>query len=425
MGRLLLRLYQAIAAVITIILLVLNLRLYAPGSAAYGPGTLGRDVVPQLRFLGKSLRAGSGEQMQGLFPEGYFFSHALYGLSWVEVGLRTPAGSDLHTQALEESAWALEQLDSKAGRASFSATLDPPYGVFYVGWSNWLRGGRLMLQTPETRDPAEVARFQSDCEALAAAFDQSATPFLNAYHSQAWPVDSVVAVATLRLHDALFPARFSNTLDRWMTAAQERLDPGTGLLPHRVDPRSGQPLEGARGSSQSIIARFLVEAYPDWGRSQYLLFRQQFLRPFLGAPGVLEYPESVNGRGDVDSGPLVAGFSASATVVTLGGAQVQGDREVGDALLRASEAVGLPLRWGGAKRYALGIMPVGDAFLVWAKSSSPWVASWEPANAPQIVNRGWRLPLHGAALLITLLVWLPAFGLAKIAAIMRARAGRQ
>ncbi len=407
------RLCQAVAGVITVILLVLNLRLYAPGSAAYGPEALGKDIVPQLRFLGKSLRQGSGEAMQGLFPEGYFFSHALYGLSWVEVGLRTPDGSDLHTQALAESAWALERLDSKAGRAAFSPTLDPPYGVFYVGWSNWLRGGRLMLQAPEERDPAEVARFQADCQALATAFDQSDTPFLSAYPGQAWPVDSVVAAATLRLHDALFPAQFSDTLEHWLDAAQMRRAAYTGLLPHRADPHSGQPLSGARGSSQSIIARFLIEVDPDWGRSQYLQFRQEFVRPFLGAPGVLEYPAGVNGRGDVDSGPLVMGFSASATVVTLGAAQVQGDREVGDTLLRAAEAVGLPLRLGDAKRYAFGLMPVGDAFLVWAKTSSPWVATWEPAETPQIVNRGWRLPLHIAAGLIVLIAWLPAYFLRK------------
>lgn len=413
MRNFLFHLCQIIAAVITVILLALNLRLYAPGSAAYGPDALGKDVVPQLHFLAQSLRAGSGEQMQGLFPEGFFFSHVLYGLSWVEVGLRVQPGSELHAQALAESAWALERLDAKAGRAAFSAALDPPFGVFYVGWDNWLRGGRLMLQAPEERDSAEVARFQSDCAALAAAFDQSDTPFLSAYHGQAWPVDSVVAAATLRLHDSLFPPRFSDTLDRWLDAAQEPLDPGTGLLPHRVDPRSGQPLEGARGSSQSIIARFLVEVDPDWGRSQYLLFRQQFVRPFLGAPGVREYPAGASGSGDVDSGPLVMGFSASATVVTLGAAQTQGDREVGDTLLRAAEAVGLPLRWDGAKRYAFGLMPVGDAFLVWAKTSSPWVASWEPAGAPQIVNQGWRLPLHIVALLIVLMAWLPAYLLRK------------
>ncbi len=55
----------------------------------------------------------------------------------------------------------------------------------------------------------------------------------------------------------------------WMTLAQERLDPATGLLSHRADPRTGQPLDGARGSSQSVIARFLPAIDPVWGLDQY------------------------------------------------------------------------------------------------------------------------------------------------------------
>lgn len=402
-------LYSLCAGLATAILLLLNMRLHIPGSASYGPEKLGRDVAPHLRFIGAALRAGAGEQMQEMFPEGYFFAHVLYGLAWVDVGLRVSLGTSLHTQALEESGWALARLDSPLGRAPFSSNLTPPYGVFYVGWSSWLRGGRLMLVAPDARALDEVARFQSDCAALAQAFDHSVTPFLTAYHGQAWPVDSVVAIAALRLHDKLFPAQHTAVIERWLAAAQERLDPVTGLLPHRVDPLSGEPLEGARGSSQSVIARFLLEIDPAWGRSQYDLFRQHFIRPFLGAPGVLEYPAGVTGRGDVDSGPLLYGFSASATVVGLGAAQVHGDREVADALIRAAEAVGLPLRWGGAKCYAFGLLPVGDAFLVWAKNARPWVASPQTAEFPAVIHSWWRLPIHATALLLILGLWSPCY----------------
>src|SRR5688572_21572295 len=96
--------YQLIAGLITLTLFVLNLRLYSAGSVAYGPTQLGSDVVPQLNFIGAALRDGAGEQMQGLFPEGFFFTHVLYGLAWVEVGLRVPVGTVLHARALEESA---------------------------------------------------------------------------------------------------------------------------------------------------------------------------------------------------------------------------------------------------------------------------------------------------------------------------------
>jgi len=401
--------YRLAAGAGTLLLLILNLRLYSPGSEAYGPDRLGSDVVMQLRFIGDSLRADSGGRMQSAFPEGFFFTHVLYGLTWVEVGLRESPGTPLHDQALQEAGWTLERLDSPAGRAPFSAGLNPPYGVFYTGWSSWLRGGVLMIRPAQLRPAAEVERFQADCLTLADAFDRSDTPFLSAYPGQAWPVDSVVAVAALRLHDTLFPPRFESTIERWLEMTRERLDPATGLIPHRVNPASGGLIEGARGSSQSLIARFLIEVDPDWGRSQYELFRERFMAPFLGVPGVREYPAGGFGLGDIDSGPLIFGFSASATVVAIAAAQVQGDRETASAMISAGEAVGLPIESGGRKFYAFGLLPVGDAFLAWAKSSRAWITHRVDGGLPPLVAWWWRLPLHGVVLLTAVFLWLPVW----------------
>jgi hypothetical protein len=264
-----------------------------------------------------------------------------------------------------------------------------------------------MLQQAHDRPAAEVARFAADCAALAAAFDRSPTPFLSAYPGQAWPVDSTVAVAAVRLCDVLLPARFAHTIERWLRAARERLDPATGLLPHRADPLTGEPLEGARGSSQSIIARFLSEVDPDWGREQYMGFRRQFVDAPLGVAGVREYPHGSQGVGDVDSGPLLLGISLSASAVTLGAALVREDQALAEPLLHASEAFGLPIGWGGSKRYLFGAVPVGDAFLVWAKTALPWCDVPIPAPGLPVVSWWWRLPAHILSLVVAALLWLP------------------
>src|SRR5690606_32578585 len=127
------------------------------------------------------------------FPEGYFFSHVLYGLAWVELGMREPAGG--RAEALREARWALARLESAQGREPFDPGLTPSHGVFYHGWINWLRGGVLSLQPAGSRDPAEEQRFAADSAELAAAFTASASPYLEAYPGQAWPVDSTVAIA--------------------------------------------------------------------------------------------------------------------------------------------------------------------------------------------------------------------------------------
>lgn len=397
-------LYAFSASLLTLLLTLANVRLHIPAARAYTYRQVGPDVVPQLQYLGEALRQGAGARMQGLFPEGYFFSHVLYGLSWVEVGVRQPARAPLRTEALDEARWALEQLEGSAGRAPFDLELDPPYGVFYTGWTTWLRGGIVRL---DRTDVATTARFVADCEALAAAFEGSETPFLPAYPGQAWPVDSVVAIAALRLHDAMLPPRYTDVVGDWLAAARTRLDPATGLLPHRVDPQTGALLEGTRGSSQSVIQRFLVDVDPTWARGQYLLFRRQFVVSPMVVVGVREYPPGEAGLGDVDSGPLIGGVSASATVVTLGAAQVHGDRTLAAPILHQSEGLGFPVEVGETKRYALGVLPVGDAFLVWSKSARPWVAGPMQLTLPRVVPWWWRLPWHALALALVAFLWSP------------------
>lgn len=396
--------YVAVAAALSLVLVAVGVGLARPGVPDESDA-LAAGVPAQLTFVGNALRDGAGERMQALFPEGFFFSHALHGLAWVDVGLRLPAGE--RAEALAAARTALAALSSSQGRAPFTRTLDPPYGVFHAGWTAWLRGGVLSLQDPADRDPAEVARFAEDCAALAAAFDASPSPFLTAYPGQAWPVDSVVAVAALRLHDTLLAPRHDATISRWLESASARLDPASGLLPHRADPSTGEPLQGAQGSSQSIIARFLPEIDPEVGRRHYLRFRALFVTSVLGLAGVREYPLGSSGAGEVDSGPLVAGISASASVVTLGAAQVHGDRELAAPLSAAAELAGLPITWRGAKRYALGALPVGDAFLVWARTARPRVAAVPPCRCPAVVPTWWRLPWMALLAAVLGLIWLP------------------
>ena len=146
----------------SLVLGIINFRLYYTDTNPEH-----EDVVAQLAFIKERLENGAGEEMQQYFPEGYFFTHVLYGLTWVDVGLQD---SNHVEQAITETRWALARLESAQGKAVFSADLTPAYGVFYVGWTNWLRGGLLKLQAPNNRDADEVERFTTELTELAAAF---------------------------------------------------------------------------------------------------------------------------------------------------------------------------------------------------------------------------------------------------------------
>ncbi|MEV6630919.1 hypothetical protein AB0M54_09220 [Actinoplanes sp. NPDC051470] len=340
-------------------------------------------VRRQLAFVRSELESGAAHDAQAMFPEGYFFMYALYGLTEVDLGRGEPPPD--RADELAAARWALAALDSADGRAPFDAGLIPSFGVFYRGWSNWLRGGIVAL------DPSgpEATRFERDSAELAAAFDASPTPFLAAYPGQSWPVDSTVAIASLRLHDKLFPPRYQPAVDRWVAAAKQRLDPRTGLLPHRADPDTGAPTEVARGTSQSMIQRFLVDVDPAFAAQQYGRFRERF-RAF--GPAISEFPAGVPGEGDVDSGPLLFGVSLSATAVTMGAARVQGDDRLADALTGLADVAGVPIDTPHTRRYAFGVLPVGDAFVAWSKSARPWVST-PPAGPPPDLVWWWWVPV--------------------------------
>ena len=114
-------LHWLVAVVVSVCALVGVVRLVAPATAGTTAEPAG--VRRQLTFLRAALDGGAGEEAQRLFPEGYYFLHVLYGLSWVELGMREPVGE--RARALREARWALGRLDSAPGRAPFSSDLAP------------------------------------------------------------------------------------------------------------------------------------------------------------------------------------------------------------------------------------------------------------------------------------------------------------
>ncbi|HWS37925.1 MAG TPA: hypothetical protein VN408_34985, partial [Actinoplanes sp.] len=234
---------RVLSSILTLIALAGAFRLIAPATATdqdqEPPG-----VRLQLAFLKQQLESGADVDAQSLFPEGYYFLNVLYGLTWVDLGNRGVEPE----RAADEAAWALSRVESPEGQAPFDPSAVPAFGVFYAGWTNRLRAGLLTLRD----DPGQRTKLLADSKTLAAAFDASPTPFLTAYPGQAWPCDSTVAIASLRLADTVTGgSAFAPTVARWVQRSQSLLDPDTGLLPHYVDASTGARVDGSRGTSQA------------------------------------------------------------------------------------------------------------------------------------------------------------------------------
>ena len=62
-------------------------------------------------------------------------------------------------------------------------------------------------------------------------------------------------------------------------------------------------------------------------------------------------------------------------------------------MVQLSEVVGAPIDTGGEKRFCLGRLAIGDAFLAWGKTVTPWSAATPFAGSafPRLTSRwyGW------------------------------------
>jgi hypothetical protein len=355
-------------------------------------GGAARTAVAQLAYLRPGLEARADE-MQALFPEGRVFTLALYGLTWVDVG-RGASDKPTRARALAEARRALALAESPRSRQGYGPASGLPHGIFYEGWVTHLRAGTLHLGGGAARDTA----FRAACERLDAAF-RSRGPWLDSYEGMAWPADNAVGAASLASCGTLLHPRYAETAREWLRAALRRADPATGLIPHEA----GSPLP--RGESAALMIRFLHEIDPGVAASQYAAFRRTFATRFAGLlPAVREYPRGVRGGGDVDSGPLILGVSAPASVVGVAAARMTGHHRAAADLRASPEVLGIPLQWGGRRSYAFGRLPVGDAFLAWVSVVRPWNTP-EAAPVADTPYGGWRwvwYGLWGGVLLLSL-----------------------
>ena len=376
---------------LTLVVLFANVRLYFPSVLPRSDSDLPAQIPAQLKSNRRSLESGVPAEMQQYFPEGYYFCYVWHGLTWVEVGLRDPERSN---EAIDQAHWCLEHLNSADGRAAFPESLPPEHGMFYSAWKCALLSGIVLLQ--DGRNEAELSTLQAECDAIAAALNDQETPFPASYHNQAWPCDTVPAIHAMAIHGRVTgDDRYTKTIKRWLGKSRKRLDPASGLLPHSADPTDGHNGTVARSTSQMIILRFLADAAPEFGRAQYEAYRNQFLTSFAGIPCVREYPAGIDGKGDLDSGPLIFGHSLPATVLMMGTARIYGDDHVAAAISQAGETVGLPWTSDAGKTYFGDALPIGSIIVTWSQIARPWLGGKEhQVDARAELSPFWRWPVH-------------------------------
>ena len=204
--------------------------------------------------------------------------------------------------------------------------------------------------------------------------------WLETYPGEVYPVDVASAVgaaaidARLRGRDPLSDPDIAAALERVRGAT----DPATGLLYQAIDPETGEPRDGPRGSGTLLAAYFILPADPDLSRAWFEAGRRELADSVLGFGVMRERPRSAPGHGDIDSGPIVFGYGVSATGFAIAPARAFGDEGVYTTATATAALFGAPTAGPGGERSHVTGGPLGDAILC-AMGTSPTpaeVAVW-------------------------------------------------
>jgi len=282
--------------------------------------------------------------------------------------LLCPEDADADLVAMEA---ALAQMLSAEGRAfdtreyrgiDISKRLHDDRGsVALLGY------GGLALSLHRALDPDSpfVDVEQAFVEALAL---RMAGGLVETYPGQVYPVDNAAGVAALNLHDRTTGQDHSAAVAATTAAiAAARHDP-TGTLYQRTR-LDGLPMDRPRASGTFLTGWFLHRADPALACSLYEDGLHAFAGDVMGLPAMREYPAGLEGDGDRDSGPLVMGYSISATGFAIGAATACGDEATAAALRGTAQladmlAVGMVPGLGTADAESATGSHLGDAILL-------------------------------------------------------------
>lgn len=380
------------------LLLLFNLGLYhAPSYQTQAGKSLNQDFIHHLNFLRADIHQGSAKEMQRIYPEGFVFQNALYGLSWIELLAKLSPEDPLYVQAKEEIIWSLKALSSEDGTRTFQHVRVPRYGTFYLGWINYLKARYLSL-LPESERPASLLyELRADLSYIQEIFEGQDAPFLPSYFGACWPADNVVALAAFASYENSYPNSYQTFIENWLKEIKANEDEWD-LIPHAWNCGNTNQGESARGSSLSLMLNFLIEIDSTYAKEKFRRYKELFLDYSLGLPGIREYPKGNSGKGDIDSGPVIWGIGGAASIVGRRVMQRYGEANIALGLRNSIETFGLGINSGEEKSYLFGQLPVADAFIAWSNSEDI------EQKAAMHESKNWRLQTHLYSLVCFLLL---------------------
>ena len=304
-----------------------------------------RSIENQIEYLKDRFNNGADQDEQLYYPEGQLFSNAIFALALIEYE-SNKASPDTNNIKFVDN--LILKMLSKECKSNFHEYIEPKYGAFYLGWTNFVLkkfSSSKILEYSSVKNLVKSSKSEFDSIIIKGFCD---TLILDTYYGGAWPADNLVCLASID---------DNNIQKDWITMIKEVSQGSKNLIPHKF----GSPSE-IRGCSQSLMIYFLNQINKDYANDQNQNFNKIFTTRTLGVDFIKEHEKS--SYVDADSGPVIFNIGSVATIMNI---KTQSELQSNNSKMTWGflNLCGIPINLLGKKYYLFQQVMMFDIFMLW------------------------------------------------------------
>ena len=308
-----------------------------------------RSIQNQINYLTNTLHDGQDSILQTQYPEGQTFSNAIFALALIEYSNKIEPNEIYLSGTID---LCINNLLSASTKSYFHENLNPNYGAFYNGWTNFCLLKYINSSAFENSSHQEYfSACHDSINQLLLLAQKDSLNILESYKGASWPADNIVCIASLGDSNKKLQLDWTKLLIE--TSSIE------GDLIHHYNPLPNE----LRGSSQALMLHFLYGVDSILTNKMKNEFNVRLVDQFLGIQFVKEYEE--DGReADIDSGPIIWDYGSVATIVNIKNS-AKSNPIVARTTWSFLNSLGAPINLFGNKFYIFKQEPIFDIFMLW------------------------------------------------------------
>ena len=252
----------------------------------------------------------------------------------------------------------------------------PDYSVLFLGHLNLMIGCYRLISNDNSFN--QINKHIS--ESLIKRYNESQFMMLESYDNSVWIADNTVAMASLKLFSHNEKNKYDSICSKWIQMVKAKyVDSELNVLYSKIDPESGEPIEEPRGSMLGWSIMFINQFDSTFAKSLYLSYKKNFSNDYMLLRFFRErHDVKESNMGDIDSGPIVWGFSIPANQFALGCAIISGDFSTANKIKRlidiGTEEVITNEEFKYKTKYIdINISPMAEALVLFSLTLRKWI----------------------------------------------------